>query len=1050
MDARALETDLPFANQDCNRIPTFLFPLRLATPKQYHTLTAHCCKEMAQSTIRRHQLLMGVAFSIVFACTIGYMANTHVDVCKYDRLQEVQRRAVAAVTLLELMPTVAAATDVLSAMTSMGSSHTVTLSTAAAPVTAAAYGSSTFPYSATVVSVALGQTITVTESGVYEQPLTCRPLVVGQGLCLLICCLCVQLMLSQAGNLLAQKGERILSITASWLAHMGGIGFIVGAVVLMGSTQRSCRMYAQAEGMQSTLQFYSDVVLSVKATDPTLLTGSIISAVNDRLTYAFGSGNGGARVMLSSVTSTFPSNLTYYETFMDGGLSPASDYFAFTEDSWMVTGTSSFLDALNTLVWYIQEAPIESYVLDDSIVSRALPLGLVPMIAVIVVGIVFLPYSSLGSLENGEDGWFPSEWRLSLFAAEVKFTHVFAGVLVVLCMSTIALSSCNANLAIQTYMANQIIAYDTSSSTAASVSEALFTNIASIAQLTYSQLSLPTTVVSSTDLVTLQSYYSQLYSRQGTIRYNISSVSDQLRSATTLPLLLNRSSIQSILGVMSSGNASLFGTYAASLDLAFIVFAQNAELTPFNTAKSTAYGAMLALSKESATISRLFTTAWAAYSAQLSTYTNIASSFASQAYTPADVRSFMASSSAATAHALEDSILYSVSDSNKDPIPPSMTSVPYAQFQIQQALSLTLAAIILISAAAVFDAWYSHVFFALGHKWVPVNDPTAARSRLKFDSGRLWGNVRVIVPCCVAVCVVMVVLASIVYAQGNVDANLEATRRQSTADVLRARRQMLSVQTDLIATSFWWNRAVLSRQPTDLSLAVSGVLQWSNYLSSATSTWPGPATAATRINFLAAVKSMESVTRDVVLVCGFRIISLSYEYDQLSDITTFVDNLRPDVATMKDCLGASSSTALLTAVASFETAVERKLSSTVTAAYLTTISAFTSGVSNASCTAVDSYIANMVFYGRYFLGLSLADGFRLPPSALSSRLETNATNVESAALSYLTTYLPLTLQRSSSFALFWVPVLLAWCTVLLAHLAYRRSADSVQSINYVS
>jgi len=589
-----------------------------------------------------------------------------------------------------------------------------------------------------------------------------------------------------------------------------------------------------------------------------------------------------------------------------------------------------------------------------------------------------------------------------------------------------------------------------SAAAAQSIAEALFTNLAQIAQLSYTTLSLPSSAISTSDLSTLQSYYSQLYSRQGTIRYNISSVSDQLRTATTLPILLNQSSTQAVLAALSSTNASVFTAYAASLDLAFYIFAQNAKVRPFTNTMSSVHAKLLQLCKESSTATRLFATAWSAYSSSISTYTTIATSFASQTYTSADVRAYMATSAAVAAHTIEDNVLNNVVNANKDSLPPDMTTVPYAQFQVQQALWITLPAIILISAAAVFDAWYSHVFFALGHKWVPVNDPTAARSRLKFDSGRLWGNVRVIIPCCVVMCVCTVILASIVYAQGDISVSIESLRLSSTRDVLRSRRQMLSVNTELTATSFWWNRAVLSREPSDLDLAVAGVMQWSAYLRAVTSTWQGPTTTSVRGEFLNAVSTMEAVTRDVVLVCGFRIISLSYEYDQLSDITTFVDNQRPDVSTLIDCLGASAAAEFLESISTFEASVEKKLSSAVVSANLATVSEFTTRVANASCTAVDAYVANLTHYGRYFLGLSLADAYRLPPTALSSRLEGNVTALESAAQPYLNLYTPSNLEQSSTFAVFWVPVVLAWVAVPLVHLAYRRSADSVQSINYVS
>lgn len=1004
--------------------------------------------DMPQSSIRRYNFGMGMAVTVVFACVIAYMANTHQRICAYDHFVELQRRAVAVTTMLELLPWSSALEAAVDNLATTGTtSNAVTLSAYDSTAPTFQSGSSAAPYTVTVSSQVLQRRVTVTQSDVRERTHSCRPLVVGNGLCVLVCFLSLQLVLSQCGNLLAQRGLRIAGVASCWLAHIVGIAFVVGLVVLLGRTQRYCRAHQHGEDMHSTLALTRDTVYALMQVDSSAISVEKLFTAMSFVNTAFGQ-----QAQLAPRNDTWPSRLPYYTTLLGGGLLPENEHFVDVESypDKTVVGAAVFADRVGELVFYVEEMPQERYLLDEEYVSYALTLGIVPCVVVALVGIALLPYASLGALESGDEGIFPWQWRMSRAAGEVKLLHFAFVLVVVISMLTVALTSTNGNTAIINVFASQSEAFREASSRATTVATALFSTLVDISRRSYMfQANLPSGAATAEQQSELEAFYSTLYGLQGTMLYNLSSVRDALRRDASPPLLMQSGPFLSV--VAESGTldeSTLLTLLATMLDQSLFHFAQTSNVSAFEVARASTYLTMSRVCNTSSGRLRQFQNAWDAYTTNLTPYNQIAETLAAQPYQATDVAALYATPQAVRAAAVEDSIITRSLAATSQPVPSLYISNKYAAYQIESALAVTLPAIILLVVAALWDSYFTHTFFALQHKWVPSNDKTALRSRVAIDHARLSSNLRVIIASTLILCVALVVLVSVVSTEGLVAAALEYMESQSAADVLISKKQLLTAEAKLMMTSFWWTRGVLSRTAKDLTLATDGVLAWSSFFGGISSVWNGMPTAVERSVMVRAISQIASVTMSTVFASGLRAISPALAYDQMSEVLEYVMSTRPAVSLLADCVGLDEAARIATlcteAFSALQYARGAEAVNTATAQLALHAVSNTTGM----CPTINHYLSNVSFFLPIAYGLMLTDR-RIDVASLGSLLQGNSSAVSKAAQPYLR-YTPTSLQRSSAFSLFWVPVLMSWLVLPLAHCVFRRSADTMRSTNYAA
>jgi hypothetical protein len=996
---------------------------------------------MAQSTLRRFSAVSALATTIVFICTLGYMVTTHSDLCMYEHMGELDRRAVTVASLLDILPTAGTVTKLAARMATYATTSnelSVSIDGTSTPVPTGS--SSTFPFSTTVAAIA--GNVTVTERTNMAPSFSCAPLSAGQGLCVLLCYLAVQIGFVQFGNYFASTGRRVIGFAFCAVGFISGIAFIVGMVVLVGSTQRECQLYARAEAMQSTLIFNVEAVGHLVSIDPYFVTNAKL-----RIAVDFASTAMGDDITLAIRSATFPANSPYYGLLGQGTL-PVTPYTVFRDSSRNIelTATYAFLDVIGETIFYLQELPIDSYVLNIEYVSYALTLGLVPYVVVMVACLILLPYPSLGALESGAAGIFPWQWRMSRAAGLVKWAHIALMAFLVVGMCTIGLCAGYGNRAVYDGLLSMIQTFKSDAALAASVATSFLDTLVLITNRLYTDdttLGLPTEVVTAAEETLLTSWYTAVMGRVGTMTYNSSSLFLLIGSLTSAPSFTNMETVQVLLSQLSSTGASTLLEYATYVDYSFLAFARDSNYTGFNAKLRFAQSTLRPIVNESSTLLTAFDAAWATYSTTVSKYTEIAISFKAQPYTTNDVRSFYTTDQGQIASVTEDSILSRSLVSSQLPPYTFRVSPEYAKYQIMAALATVLPAIILLALLAIGDALCTHYVFGLSRKWVPSNDPTAVSHKIRVDQPRLAHNVRQIIGSTIIVCLVMVVLSSVFYAQAIIDAELRYNEDADALMVAAAQKSLLSAQSNLYSTAFVWTRASLSRSDEDLILAVQRVLSWQDYFSQLGTAWIGPMTTATKNLVISSYTSVAEVTREAVLLCGLRVIAIVYAFDQLTEMMTSV--FAPSAITVPalvTCYGDTDATALLQLLLTVYTQLLHK---TMTAASAAEIASqiSTIGASNPAC-SVSTQITDMATYLPFVPNLQEKDD-RVAVSVLGGMLQNSAFTAQKA-LSGLTAYAPVVLQQSSHYAIFWMPVLLCWLLLPFMHAMWFKTSDSMKTL----
>lgn len=1006
-----------------------------------------------QSTFRRYYLVTALMMSVIFASTIAYMTQIHAKTEEYAYMQELERRVVSTTLLLEMIPVTEAVTSVIAEVANGGTTSNAIAFREEKLLTANsfAYASSNFPYTTSLYSPTLNGTVTVTDNDMQPRTFSCRPLVVGEGLCLLLCFLAVQIGFLQAGNLLAQQGKRIIGIAFCWLAHFSGIAFIVGTVVLIGVTQRSCSMYSKGEAMRSTIDLLTELTHEILAADVDAATVPRFTQALSNIEQVFGD-----RYALRFASSTFPSSLTYYQEQLGGGIAPQAPYLAFNNNDGheLIVATNSFVDNLDVMLWYISTSFTNKYIFDEDYAIAALTLGIVPLAIVALAAGLLLPYPALGSLESGSlSGVFPSQWRMSNFSGPFKFLHFGFIVVVVISMSTIGLDVSFANRAVSEAATRGNAAYESFVTSGSAMTTSLIELLISVIARSYGTTTTAAslTALSPQDDAIIDSFYTTITSQTASAYYNTSSVADQLNrdtTAATAPMLSTSAAFAKVFA--AAGNTSTsrrLQFYAALIDRSFAVMA----LTGNATTHAGFQSIYLAEMKKFATtlgVTALFDTAWAAYAVSIASYVAIANNLGSQTYNDNTIKALYSTAAGRAAHIVEDQIISSSTSVGRVSQPSPHVSAPNAHFQIYTALSVVLPAIILLSCLAMWDTFYTHYFFALLPKTVPTNDPTAIRGSLKIDRARLQANMRFIAASGLVLCFMMVILYSILYAQTVVNASLQYEAATNAVTVASSRQTLLFATGELVASTFEWTRALMSRNPDDISSAVKTSTHWINFLMNLYSTWSGKVTGSQRDNLIAQVAQMGMSTREFVLGVALTSVAPVSPYDYLADLfNTQLEGPFPDADLMLNCIG--SVTGLQTAQAFLGFAMDTVYNNDVaskTIGYQTAIS--TAGAKNNTpiCAPINVFLNNAVAYIDPIINLRLIK-LRRDKLWLSTHSVRNTTNTVTA-LEPFKALTPEVVQQSSHYSLFWVPVLLGWLALPLGSLVYRRTFDTSRSVNF--
>jgi hypothetical protein len=98
---------------------------------------------------------------------------------------------------------------------------------------------------------------------------------------------------------------------------------------------------------------------------------------------------------------------------------------------------------------------------------------------------------------------------------------------------------------------------------------------------------------------------------------------------------------------------------------------------------------------------------------------------------------------------------------------------------------------------------------------------------------------------------------------------------------------------------------------------------------------------------------------------------------------------------------------------------------------------------NSSC-PIDNKLGNMSLYLPFINGVFTKDD-RISVAVIGEQLKGNATAAQNA-VSPLSDYVAVSLQKSSHYALFWVPVLCCWLILPIAHVIWARTSDTVQAL----
>lgn len=996
---------------------------------------------MAQSTLRRFSAVAALATTIVFICTLGYMVTTHADLCMYEHMGELDRRAVTVASLLDIVPSSEVVTKMATLLSSDEStSNQLSVSIDGSGTTVPSGSSKVFPYSTTVAAIA--GNVTVTELTNMASSFSCSPLSAGQGLCVLLCYLAIQIGFVQFGNYFASTGRRIVGVVFCAIAFISGIAFIVGMVVLVGTTQRECQLYARAEGMQSTLTFNVEAAGHLIDIDPQFVTNAKIQIAFDSASNAMGD-----YITFALRNATFPINSPYYGLLGQGTL-PQTPYIIFRDSDRNVdfSATYDFLDVIGDVVYYTQEQPTDSYVLNIEYVSYALTLGLVPYVVVMVASLILLPYPSLGALESGAAGVFPWQWRMSRAAGVVKWAHIALIAFLVIGMCTIGLCAGYGNRAVYDALIVLIQTFNTSATLAAAVATAFLDTIVLITNRLFTDdtsIGLPTGAATSTETSLLTAWYTAVMGRVGTMVYNSSSLFLIIGNLTSVPSLTNMAAIQTLLTELNATDSAKLLEYATYIDYSFLAFARDSNYSGFNAKLLSVHSAVRPYVNESSTMLSAFDTAWATYSNTVATYTDIASSLKAQPYTTSDIRDFYATDQGLNASAIENAVLTRSLTSSQLPPYTYRISTDYAKYQIMAALATVLPAIILLSLLAIGDALCTHYVFGLGRKWVPSNDPTAVSQKIRVDHPRLAKNLRQIIGSTIIACLVFVVLSSIFYAQAVIDSELRYSEDTDALKVTVAQKSLLSAQSNLYSTAFVWTRGSLSRSDADLTLAVQGVLSWQDYFSELGNAWVGPVTSAAKTLITSSFTNIAAVTREAVLVCGMRVIGIVYAFDQLTEMLTKVyDPSAITVDVLVTCYGDANAATLLQLLLKVYTQLLHKTMTATTAAQIASqISTIRN--TNTAC-SVNTQVAAMVTNLPFIPSLQGKDD-RIAVSVMGGMLQTSATTTQ-AALSGLAAYVPVALQRSSHYAIFWMPVLLCWLLLPFMHAMWLKTSDTMRSL----
>ena len=352
---------------------------------------------MTQRRIRRYFTLSAIALMLVFACTIGYLTQAHVEACRYGYQKELSRRLLSATALLESLPT---STPFLRAVLTQldQSSRTANFLTFSPgrisinDTTNFSFAAAQQPYSAAVYSSVYDGTFSLSESIDGGVMFSSRTVSCTVGLCMMVIFLSVYLSFAHAGNAVALRLNASLGIALVIAGTVSSIGFIVGTAVVVGNAQREVQLGERGRDMTSSVMFMNDIVRAAISVDPSAVTLPVLLGV-------FTSIN---RVSLTTVWSTTDDSLKTLPTMLDPA---AAAFMTEVGDSYRVlsatntkvlVAASSFCDALSLTIGYTFQRQ-SGLVASAPYVRSGITLGVVGVIVLTVALIAAMPFAALGS-----------------------------------------------------------------------------------------------------------------------------------------------------------------------------------------------------------------------------------------------------------------------------------------------------------------------------------------------------------------------------------------------------------------------------------------------------------------------------------------------------------------------------------------------------------------------------------------------------------------------------------------------------------------------------
>ncbi len=377
---------------------------------------------MTQRRFRRYVSMSAVALMFVFACTVGYLAQSHVEVSRYEYQKELSRRLLATAAVLESLPV---NYDLLSSVLTNLEESSSTANRVTFRRHAQAIGDANFSllspphqYEASLYSQVFGGTFKVAEVLEGGVTFSSRTMSCSIGLCIMVIYLCVYISFALGANALVMyRRIYVVGVVITATGILASIGFIVGMAVVVGDAQRKVQMYERGRDMLSTVSLVGDIIQALKQADTRATSVPVLLGVFRALNAASPTSTWSvtANGVLGPSATTPPPAESFFA--QPGGS------FRVLEDtpSSLFLAASAFSKGIDATIGYTYQRSRTS-VASTPYVRSAIVLGVVGIALLSVALIICIPLSGIGSApvpfvqtEPGAKPLPTEEWEPSPF-----------------------------------------------------------------------------------------------------------------------------------------------------------------------------------------------------------------------------------------------------------------------------------------------------------------------------------------------------------------------------------------------------------------------------------------------------------------------------------------------------------------------------------------------------------------------------------------------------------------------------------------------------------